>query len=46
MVGKRSHSKTSKRGPHILAEGVGEVLCCVGGLERSNGSKGECAERE
>jgi hypothetical protein len=46
MVGKRSHSKTSKRGQHILAEGVGEVLCCVGGLERSNGSKGECAERE
>ncbi len=40
MVGEKSHSKTSMRGQHILAEGVGEVLCCVGGLERSNGSKG------
>lgn len=33
-------------GQHILAEVVAEVLCCDGGLERSDGSKGECAERE
>jgi hypothetical protein len=46
MVGKRSHFKTSKRAQHILAEDVGEVLCCDGGLERSDGSKGKCAERE
>jgi hypothetical protein len=41
----QSHSKTSKRGQHILAEAISEVLCCDGGLERVMDPKGSVQRR-